>query len=533
MDGGTRAPVYPEYAQVRYPKVGETNPTVSFHLLDIEDLAVAPTTVQFDAFPAEDLIIGEVAWVTDDSSQLIFRAFNRVQDQEKLVLVDAETFSTSIVRERDASPGWIENNQAITYIPGTNSYVDLSDESGWQHIYFYPVNGSTPVAITSGEWEVAAILNINPDTKTVFYSSTQRHSTERHVYSVSFDGTNKKAVVDDTKPGYWTASFSSGGGYYILSYNGPELPYQKLFSINSTSVAVKTINDNAVLKGKLAEYTLPKVSWFTIKHPDGYEFNVMERLPPNFNPKKNYPVLFDPYGGPNSQYTGKSFRQVDFRAYIASDPELEFIILTVDNRGSGFKGSEFRTVVSGQLGTLEALDQVYAAREYGKRSYVDETKITYMGWSYGGYMGAKILELDSDAFSFAILTAPVSDWRFYDSMYTERYNKLLSTNEAGYNSTAVVETAGFNNIRGGFIIQHGTGDDNVHFQNSAVLVDTLTRAKVSPKKFHVHFFTDANHNINTRGGSPFVYKQMARYLWLEKNRKEGEKTHQFDKKGLE
>lgn len=352
MAHGSVAPPYPEWLQLRYPKVGETNPTVSFHLLDLEDLAAGPSEVQFESFGKEDLIIGEVVWVTDDYSNVMFRAFNRVQDQEKLILVDANSKTTSVVRERDARPGWIDNNIAIHYIPGTDSYVDMSDESGWNHLYLYPVNSSTPTAITKGDWEVTSILNINSKTKKVYYQSTERDSTERHIYSVNLDGTNKQAIVDDTKPGYWTASFSAGNSFYILSYNGPSLPFQTLYSTNSSSTPLKTINDNSALATKLSAYKLPNVTWSTIEHPDGYNFNVMERLPPNFDPSKKYPVVFDIYGGPGSQQTAKTFRQVDFRAYLGSDPELEYVVLSVDNRGTGYKGRDFRIAVAGQLGTF-------------------------------------------------------------------------------------------------------------------------------------------------------------------------------------
>ena len=350
MAHGSIAPAYPEYLELRYPKAGQTNPSITFHILDMSNLAEGPKTINDDAYPADDLIIGEVAWVTDDHSQVIFRAFNRVQDQEKLVLVNTESASSSVVRTRNAAPGWIDDNLAVQYIPGTDSYVDLSDESGWNHIYLYPANGSKPLALTSGEWEVTAILSINTETRIVYYQSTQRDSTERHIYSVSLDGTNKKALVDDTVPGYWTASFSAGSGYYILSYSGPNLPHQELYSVNDTTTAIKTINDNAKLNKALSVYSLPNVTWTTIDHPDGYSFNVMQRLPPSFDPSKKYPVVFDIYGGPGSQQTAKTFRQVDFRAYLASDPQLEYIILSVDNRGTGYKGRQFRTAVASQLG---------------------------------------------------------------------------------------------------------------------------------------------------------------------------------------
>lgn len=530
MGHSDKAPVYPEHLDIRYPKVGTKNPTVTFNLLNIEDLAAGPSQIKFDGFPPSELIIGEVAWVTDDHSRVMFRAFDRVQEHEKLVLVDTATKSAKVVRERDGSDGWLEPLGSINYIPGTNSYLDRHDASGWMHLYIYPVDSDKPVVITKGKWEVTSVVNIDAKAKLIYFISTENSSQEKHFYSVDFKGNNKKALVD-TKEGVWAASFSAGGGYYILSYNGPGLPWQKLYATKDTKKPIKTINDNAALATRLSEYELPKVSWFEIKHPDGYSFNVMERLPPGFDPKKKYPVLLDPYGGPNSQYTAKTFRQVDWRGYLASDPELQFIILTVDNRGTALKGRAYRNLLVKQLGKLEPVDQTYAASWYAKKNkFVDASKIAIMGWSYGGYLAAKVIELNSDVFSFAIITAPVSDWRFYDSMYTERYMKKLETNSAGYDETAVHNATGFQNIRGGFIIQQGTGDDNVHFQHAAVLVDTLTVAKVSPKKLHTQWFTDSDHGINTRGATTLVYKQMARYLWLELQRKEGEATHQFDRR---
>ena len=401
MAHGNVAPSYPEYLELRYPKVGTTNPTVTFHLLDVENLSTGPVKLDIPAFTPEDLIIGEVAWVTDDNKNVIYRTFNRVQDQEKLVLVDTAAKSSTVVRERNASPGWIDNNIAIQYV-GDGSYIDLSDESGYMHIYSFKVDGAEGSPVTSGDWEVKSILNVNTRTKRVYYLSTERDSTERHVYSVTLSGANKTPLVDVSAPGYWAASFSSKGGYYILTYNGPGLPNQKLYSTNSTA-PIRTINDNAVLKAKLADYTLPNVTWGTIDHPDGYSFNYMETKPVNFDPSKKYPIVFDIYGGPDSQQTGKTFRQVDFRSYLASDPELEYIVLAVDNRGTCCKGKAYRTLVAGHLGEFEAEDQVYAAKEWAKKSYVDGSKIAIMGWSYGGYLSAKVLETNSDAFSLGLV----------------------------------------------------------------------------------------------------------------------------------
>ncbi|PWW77999.1 hypothetical protein C7212DRAFT_276810 [Tuber magnatum] len=533
MDGQRVAPPYTKEHRIKYPKAGEKNPTVTFHLLEV-NIPSAPRKIDFQAYAPDNLIITEVAWVADKHERLILRTRNRVQDTEKLVLVDVESRSARVVRERDGTDGWLENNLAITYVPGlsTPSYVDISDHSGWPHIYLYPASGGEPIALTSGNWEVTAIHSIDSKRGLVHYQSTERDSTERHIFTVSLDGKTKEPLVDITKEGYYGASFSPRGEYYILSYTGPNLPWQELRSISSDT-PIRVINDNASLKEKLSAYSLPEISWSTLKHPDGYELNLLEYLPPNFRKGKKYPVLFDIYGGPGSQSTEKTFHQtVDFRAYLGSDPELEYIVVSVDNRGTGYKGRRFRTMVAGQLGKLEAEDQVWAAREYAKRDYVDSEKIVIWGWSYGGYLTGKVLELDSGAFSLGLMTAPGTDWRFYNSMYTERYMKLLTTNRAGYNASAITKTSGFKNVAGGFLIQHGTGDDNVHFQHAAALVDALVYEGVSPEKMRVQWFTDSRHDMSSPGATDFLYKQLAKALYEEKSRRP-EGSHQWSRRRVE
>lgn len=532
--GQTVAPLYPDELDIRYPKVGETNPTVTFHLLAVDD-GMKLSKVDFDTFAADDLLITEVAWVTDDHSNVMFRTMNRVQDLEKLVLVDVKDGSSKVVRERDGTDGWIDNNLAITYVPKSDppSYVDLSDHSGYTHLYLYAVDGSSePQALTSGKWEVTSISKIDTERGIVYYISTERDSTERHLFAVSLTepGKNKKALVNVEEAGFYAASFSTQGGYYLLSYNGPNIPWQKLYSVSAdgkTHKMVRSVQDNAALKTKLDGYKLPQLRWSTLKHPEGYELNVLERLPANFNPSKKYPVLFDIYGGPGSQETGKQFRTVDWNAYVGSDRELEYIVLAVDNRGTGFKGREFRSLVTRQLGKLEADDQVWAASEWAKKDYVNKDRIVIWGWSYGGYLSAKVVEKNSGVFTLALITAPVSDWRFYDTMYTERFMKRLEDNTEGYKESAIVKPEGFKEIKGGFLIQHGTGDDNVHFQHAATMVDTLMQHKVSPEKMRVQWFTDSDHSIRFHLADTFLYKQLTDALYHEKNRRT-EKLHQWD-----
>lgn len=556
MDNQKIAPPYPSELDIRYPKVGTTNPTVQFRLLDLASYEVADVPV--DAFPEDDVIIGEVAWATEGHDGVLYRAFNRVQDRSKVVLVSVACSSGTVVHERDGTDGWLDNNLAIVYVGALDGndkaekdktyYVDLSDQSGWAHIYLFPVQGGEPIQLTSGEWEVATISKVDPERQLIYFTSTKHHSTERHLYSVSYQNHKMTPLVDDTVAAYWEASFSSGGMYYLLWYMGPDVPYQDLYSIDSDE-PMRTITSNADLVHKLEEYSLPEISYFELEIPSGQSINVMQRLPANYDPQKKYPVLFTPYGGPGAQEVSKRWQSLGWNAYIASDPELEYITWTVDNRGTGFKGRAFRALVAKQLGRLEAEDQVFAASQLAKDAWVDSehmgaytTRIQdrnstnnsgIWGWSYGGYLTAKVLETDSDVFSFGISTAPVSDWRFYDTMYTERYMKTLEGNHMGYNESAVRDQAGFHNIRGSYLIQHGTGDDNVHFQNSAVLTDTLMDAKVPPSKLQVQWFTDSTHGISFGKDSIFLYRQLSRQVWQEKNREFKELKHQWNRRHVQ
>lgn len=277
-------------------------------------------------------------------------------------------------------------------------------------------------------------------------------------------------------------------------------------------------------------YNLPTQTWTTVKNPEGFTFNVIEYLPPGFNPKKKYPVLFAPYGGPNAQETTKTFRTtVDWKNYLASDPELQYIIVIVDGRGTGYQGRKHRAAVTKQLGKLEAEDQLFVAKEWRKKKYVDADHIAIWGWSFGGYLSGKVAELNSGVFSLAIMTAPVTDWRFYDTLYTERYMKSAATNQAGYLETSIRKPEGFKNIKGGFLIQHGTGDDNVHFQNSAVLVDKLLQEGVKPHRMQSSFFPDSDHGISFHGAQAYLYRELASELYEEKIRKgDGTRGHQWE-----
>lgn len=345
---GQKATAYPRELELKYPKAGQVIPTVSLHLVDLDNIDKGPQDLDSDSFAPEDLVIGEVTWITDNHSHLAWRCLNRIQDHDELIILDVLNKTTFIATERTEPKGWIDNVQSIRYLPGMNCFVYLSDKDGWSHIFLHYLNGTDSLQLTKGKWEVTQILYVNSDT--VFYQSTERDSTERHIYSLDLNSLRKTALVDDTVPGVYRASFSSEGGYYILSYLGPKLPRQALYSVQDSTKAIRVLQNNSVLFEKLSKYNLPQSRWTTIKHPDGFELNVLETLPPDFDVKRSYPLLLNPYGGPGSQQTAKTYHGADWWAYIASDPSLEYVVLTVDGRGTGFKGNTFGHTVTGKLG---------------------------------------------------------------------------------------------------------------------------------------------------------------------------------------
>lgn len=545
---------YPRELKIRYPKVGSINPTVKLSLLNVNWGQSGPKSLLIDVntvtyFEPNDCIVGEVAWLGD---RLAARTFNRVQDASKLVLYDTRDNSTKMIKSQEGGDGWIDNTKTMKYVGviaqydpldvwGQNGcceeyFLDKTDLTNWDHYYLFPTmfaqNDALPV--TSGDFDTREILHIDKEAKVIFFTSSEHHATESHLYMVSYRTFERTQITDTSKSGFYSASFTPGSKYIVLNYQGPNVPYQELYAMGDFKNPIRTITSNKDLQEKLKEYKLPIIRYADLKHPAGWNISVMLRYPANFNPDKKYPLLLIPYGGPGSQEVTKKMQSFDFKAYVASDPDLEYFTYTVDNRGTGSRGRLFRTQVAHHLGQMEAEDQIWAATQLARQNkFIDRSKIAIWGWSYGGYLSAKVVETDSGVFSLGLITAPVSDWRLYDSMFTERFMGLPLTNDANYTTTSVRKVAGFKNIAGGVLLQHGTGDDNVHFQNSAALVDTLIGGGVSPDKLQVQYFTDSDHDIGYNGGNRFLYRQLAKRLWEEKVRVVGNETrpsHQWQRR---
>ncbi|KAF2663737.1 hypothetical protein BT63DRAFT_111158 [Microthyrium microscopicum] len=536
MDKNRKPMPYPRELKIRYPKPGFPNPIVKASVVKIDapkDIQAVPVE---KAFTEDNLVIGEAAWLTDKHDQIIFRCFNRPQNHDRHLLYKLSSKTADIVRERDAKDGWLENTKAIKYVGKLDAqsgdgefYIDLSDVDNWMHIYLYPVNGGSPKQLTEGEWEIRKINSVDLARNIVHYTSSQPHPTESKVGSVSIiTGETKSLVPNDAA--FWSASFSPNANYYVLNYEGPNVPYQELYAINQTDKPIRIVNNNARAYTALQELALPTTQFFDLKHPSGFNLSAKLQLPPNFDETKKYPVLLTPYGGPNSQEVTKGFSGgTGLGNFAVSSPDLGYVAFSVDNRGTGFRGRAFRNTYYKAMGTVEPEDQIWAA-EWLAQTYpwVDRDRIGIWGWSNGGYVSAKVVEYASKIISFAIATAPTDDCRLYDSIYAERYMGLPQENAAVYDRAMIRNATGFKNIAGGFLLQHGTGDDNVHFAHSASLADLLMAASVPPSKFQAQFFPDSDHNINTHNQQSFLYAQVAEMLQKQKQRVVGAKKSAWE-----
>jgi len=506
---------YPEVQQLKYPKSGAPNPFVDLLFFDVVKGDMFSVDIG-GAFEPENLLITDVLWA---NGQVLIKETNRVSDIMRVVLVDVTARTGKTVRTIDVGEidgGWFEISHDTTFIPADpgngrpdDGYLDVIIHEDGDHIAYYsPMDAEKPIMLTSGKWEVdGGPKAIDLKQNLVYFVATKESAVQRHVYSVKLDGSDLKPLTDTSKEGYYGVSFSDKAGYALLTYRGPGIPQQKVISTPSNSESFNyLIEDNRELADKAKKHELPLVDIGTIE-VDGVTLNYKERRPPHFNPKKQYPVLFQQYSGPGSQSVDKTF-SVDYQAFVAAG--LGYVVVTVDGRGTGFMGRKHRVIVRKHLGQWEAHDQIAAAKLWADKKYIDASRMAIWGWSYGGFQTLKTLETDAGAtFRYGMAVAPVTDWRFYDSIYTERYMLTPQDNSDGYDGTAISNvTALSQNVR--FLVMHGVADDNVHMQSTLTLLDKLDLARV--ENYDLHMFPDSNHGIYFHNANVVVYDKLTNWL---------------------
>ncbi|KAG6002684.1 hypothetical protein E4U21_002836 [Claviceps maximensis] len=538
---------YPEPLPVRYPKAGTANPVVRLQMYDSHQRRLLKL-----AFPGqladEERIIFSVIWLTPQT--LLVKQTNRESSILLVFLIhlskvnqpDLSTQTAELVRTEPGSDGcWVEPvRQVVQFVPAAanpfnpaeDGYIDMIVHKGYNHLaYFTPLRSSTPRRIlTSGSWEVVdAPTAVDVRSGAVYFLAAgkrYKHPDERHLYRASLDGRDFYAVTDDTRPAYYAASFAPGGRYAVLSYEGPDVPYTSIVALIpnhsaaesaaikmevNTALAVKVKSSSSSSLSSPPSPLLPQRRFHHVDLGTRVQTPVMELLPPNFNPKrrKKYPVIFSPYGGPGSQTVRQRF-VVDFATLLAS---RGYVVVTVDGRGTGFNGRESRCVVQDRLGHLEAVDQIAAGKLWQGKGYVDAERLVIWGWSFGGFLTLKTLEMDAGTtFRFGMTVAAVTDWRLYDSLFTERHMHTPHNNPKGYDTAAITNITALQDVRR-LLLAHGTADDNVHVQHTMILLDRMVQA--GAQNYDVLLFPDADHGIRFHGARGVLYERML--AWLETN----------------
>ncbi len=485
--------LYPKQQTFKYPKAGEKNSEVSLHLYDLNKKSMQKIELgKYEYIP-------RIQWTNNDK-YLSVTTLNRHQNDLKLFFINAETGTSKLIlNEKDDAYVDVQDN--LTFLDD-NSFIWTSEKDGFNHIYLYDKNGKFIRQITKGNWEVTKYYGLNKENNQIYYQSVENGSINRGVYTIGLNGKNKKLLTP--KEGQSNASFSKNLHYFINNYSSATTA--PTYSLYENDKKIKTIKDNKDLEQKLSAYKLSKKEFSTI-NINGNDLNMYMVKPADFDPNKKYSLLLYQYSGPGSQEVGnKWFSMNDYWHQLLAQKGV--IVACVDGRGTGYKGRDFKKVTQKQLGKYEVEDQIAVAKKLAKLPYINSDKIGIWGWSFGGFMSTNCLLKGNDIFKVAIAVAPVTSWRFYDSVYTERYMTTPQENPSGYDDNSPIQYA--DKLKGKYLLIHGSGDDNVHLQNTNRMINALIRAN---KDFDSEIYPDRTHGIyrgtNTR---LHLFRKMTKFL---------------------
>jgi len=488
--------LYPGSYDYKYPKAGEKNSIVSVHVYDIK----AKSSVTAEIGTDTEQYVPRIKW-TADAADLAIMKLNRLQNKLDIVLCNPYTGDTrnffTEKNKRYIAEDFYDN---FIFLPDNKYIVLNSERDGFSHLYLYDRQGFEVKQLTKGSFDVTTFYGYDPLKKIFYYQAAKESPMRREVYFVSMDG--KKSGKLSTQPGTNSADFSSGFQYYVNTFTNLDTP--NLITLHDQSgKLIRTLEDNKNLKEQIKEYALGTKEFFSFKTSEGVDLNGWMIKPVNFDSNKKYPVFMTQYSGPNSQQVLDRW-SIGWDDYLAQEG---FLVVCVDPRGTGARGEEFRKMTYQQLGKFESDDQVEAAKYIGTLPYADKNRIAIWGWSYGGFMAALCMEKGADVFKAGISVAPVTNWRFYDSVYTERYMRTPGENPEGYDDNSPLSHA--EKIKGNYLIIHGSADDNVHFQNTMEFTERMVQAGVP---FDMAVYTNRNHGIRGGNTTMHLYTKMTNYL---------------------
>ncbi len=501
--------LYPKNYVYKYPKAGEENSKVKVKIYHLEGKeATVNTQYNYEYIP-------RIQWVPSND-MLSIQFMNRLQNEVIVELVDRDN-GTSNTLHMETSDTYVEV-QDIHYLKGKNAFFWLSEANGNRHIYYYEydpanfeTNGGAPMTgkrvITEGSDVITNLIGYNEEDQVVYYQMADKwNPTDRQTMIKPLIEMEDLPEMPMVIPGGNVRLEPSKGLKYFVVYASAVYQPTIVAIHNNQGHPVRVLEDNKALNDTLSNYQLSRKEFFKFKNRNGDELVGWMIKPPNFDPAKKYPVLMYVYGGPGSQTVLNRWEGANYMwyQYLA---RKGYIIASVDNRGTGARPREFRTCTYGQLGKLETEDQIDAALYFAKENFVDEKRIGIWGWSYGGYMSTLCLAKGADVFSMAIAVAPVTNWRFYDTIYTERYMGLPKENGKSYDDNSPINHV--DKIKGKYLLVHGTADDNVHFQNSAELISALVENNV---QFEQAIYPNKNHGIYGGNTRYHLFKKMTDFI---------------------
>ena len=498
--------LYPGEYRYKYPKAGEKNSVVSVLVYDIK----AGQNIEMDLGTDKDFYIPKIHWSYGGKNLGIFK-MNRLQNKLDLLYANSYSGDTRLIytekNKRYIETDYLDNFQ---FLPDDQSFVILSEQDGYKHLYLYDNSGVKVRQLTSGKFDVLKLYGYDPVEKTFYYQAAAVSPMQREVYGATYEPKKKVSLTTrklSTQNGTNKAEFSSTFKYFINNYSNLTTPLVvTLHEISGKQIRI--LKENNELKSTVTERKIPQKEFFTFKTTEGTELNGYMIKPAGFNSGTKYPVVMTQYSGPNSQQVLDHF-SIGWENYIAASG---YLVVCVDPRGTGARGEDFRKCTYGVLGKYESDDQIEAAKYIATLPYADGKNIAIWGWSYGGFMSAMCLAKGGEIFKAGISVAPVTNQRFYDSVYSERYMGLPSQNPEGYDENSPITLA--KGIKGKLLLVHGTADDNVHYQNTAEFAEAMVQAGV---QFQMMSYTNRNHNI--RGGNTTMHLYTMFDNFLKENLK--------------
>ena len=456
--------LYPTQEVFKYPKTGEDNSKVTLHLYDLQTKRTTDLKFEkdYEYFP-------RIKWFNEENPQLVIYGMNRHQNELDFIISDIKGSSYVLFTETDQY--YIDVHDNLRYLTKQESFIWTSEKNGFNHIYLKYLNGKEK-QITNGNWEVTNFYGID-DKDYMYYSSNESGSIHSTMYKMSLTSNLGKGSPMTKITGTNNVTFSKGMKYFMNSYSNHNTA--PVYTLNRTSdrEIIEVLEDNSAFNKTLSEYDLSEKEFFTIETEVGVELNAWMMKPTDFDSKKEYPLYMFLYGGPGSQQVTDSWGWFNYFWYQHLN-QLGYIVVCVDNRGTGGKGAEFKKMTYQELGKYETIDQINAAKYFGSLDYIDSERIGIQGWSYGGYMSSLAITKGADVFKMAIAVAPVTNWRYYDNIYTERYMRTPQENASGYDNNSPINHV--DKLKGSYLLVHGSADDNVHVQNTMEMISALVRA---------------------------------------------------------